>query len=166
MRTKFFISTFILIFLFSFANDRGLVQFPKYSKDMDKGFDCSAKCWFNSCAGAGTCSCACGFFSCDCAPSNPKEQQPRNVNIKDISINEGQYKRISFFASLLKSMNNELADNVYNNLALMLSYYKNEDNDKFNEYRNKFVNALNNLDGNQKKEINLYFIKVGAKERI
>ncbi|WPC10091.1 hypothetical protein LEQ05_08770 [Riemerella anatipestifer] len=63
-------------------------------------------------------------------------------------------------------MNNELADNVYNNLALMLSYYKNEDNDKFNEYRNKFVNALNNLDGNQKKEINLYFIKVGAKERI
>ncbi len=29
---------------------------------MDKGFDCSAKCWFNSCAGAGTCSCACGFL--------------------------------------------------------------------------------------------------------
>lgn len=165
---------FLSFFALSYANIFSeLPKFPSYSQSMDLGVDCTASCWLNSCSGAGTCSCACGFWSCNCKPSNPKEQSPmaenyitQRVKIEDISVSEEQYKRTKDFAMFLKALDSKETDKAYTYLVGMINYLKDRNNDGFNEMRTKFLSNLNDLDNLKKNEINKYFEKVGAKERI
>lgn len=170
MKKKILTFVFLSFFALSIANiPSKLPEFPSYSQSMDLEIDCTASCWFNSCSGAGTCSCSCDFWGCDCAPSNPKDLTPKTnviVNVETISMNKIQYDRAKDFAMFLKSLNSKKTDDTYNYLVEMINHLKNRNNDGFNEMRNKLISNLHDLDNLKKNEINKYFERVGAKERI
>ncbi len=89
----------MLLFTANFYLANSKTDFPKYSKELTKSFNCSCSGAFTSCSASGTCTCSCGYFTCSCTTEKQVEAIAKNEI--DISISEKQFKNIEKLAEKL-----------------------------------------------------------------
>lgn len=138
-----------------------LPEFPTYSQSMDLGVNCSADCTFSSCSGSGSCICTCNWFKCNCLTVEKDKDKELTI-----SMNESQYIKTRDLANFFKNLSSQDTDNIYKNLATMVSAIKIKDFENFEKERSIYISGLEKLPTQTKEKINNYFIKVGASERL